>query len=186
MKHHIQEAVRLKEKILKDSDILSNIESVIDLISTTINNGGKLLIAGNGGSAADAQHFAAEIVGRFIRERRGYPAIALTTDTSVITSIGNDYGFEFIFERQVEAIAVKKDLFIGISTTGNSKNIIRGIERAKNMGVMTVAFLGNEGGEIAGIADLNIIVPSHSTPRIQEVHTMLVHIISEEVEKNFV
>ena len=155
-------------------------------ISEAIRRGNKLLIAGNGGSAADAQHIAAEVVGRFYRERRGLPAIALTTDTSILTSIGNDYGFEQIFSRQIEALGRKGDVFLGISTSGNSVNVVNAVRKAAELGITTVGLTGEEGGKLKGLVDILIAVPSSNTPRIQEVHITIGHIICELVEQYMV
>jgi D-sedoheptulose 7-phosphate isomerase len=143
----------------------------------------KLLIMGNGGSAADAQHFAAEMVGRFLMERKALPAIALTTDTSILTAVGNDYGFDEIFKRQVEALAGPGDVLIGISTSGNSLNIKRAFEAGKKIGAGTIGLLGRNGGEIGPMVDLNLTVPSFETPRIQETHLIIIHILCDLVEK---
>lgn len=153
------------------------------LLADTFKKGNKLLIMGNGGSAADSQHFAAEIVGRFKMERRGLPAIALSTDTSILTAVGNDYGFEAVFRRQVEALAVAGDLVIGISTSGNSPNVASALELARQQGCRTAALLGRGGGSIRGICDLALVVPSDDTPRIQEGHTLIIHIVCDLLEK---
>lgn len=153
------------------------------LLVDTFKKGNKLLIMGNGGSAADSQHFAAEIVGRFKMERRGLPAIALSTDTSILTAIGNDYGFEAVFRRQVEALAVAGDLVIGISTSGNSPNVRSALELARQQGCRTAALLGRDGGSIRGICDLALVVPSDDTPRIQEGHALIIHIVCDLLEK---
>ena len=153
------------------------------MLIDTLQAGQKILIMGNGGSAADAQHFAAEMVGRFLLERRALPAIALTTDTSILTAIGNDYGFDDIFKRQVEALAKPDDVLIGISTSGNSKNIKRAFAAGKNLGVKTIGLLGRDGGEIASLSDLDLTVPSLETPRIQEAHLVMIHILCDLVEK---
>jgi D-sedoheptulose 7-phosphate isomerase len=182
---YIKESIRTKENILGNKNILTNTERAIELIKKCFAQKGKILIAGNGGSAADAQHFAGEIVGRSKKERKGYPAIALTTDTSVLTAWANDYDFETIFSRQVEALGIKGDVFFGISTSGNSENIIRAIDMAKKRKMRTVSLLGKDGGKIKKISDISIIIPSDNTPRIQEAHIMLIHIICEEVEKKF-
>ncbi len=145
--------------------------------------GNKVLLCGNGGSAADAQHIAAELTGRYKKERRGLPAIALTTDTSALTAIGNDYGYAHIFERQVEALARKGDLLIAISTSGNSKNVCRALERARELGCKTIGLSGRDGGAMGDLCDLNIVVPSDDTPRIQEMHIMIGHIICEAVDQ---
>ena len=138
---------------LKETNYIDNIIFVSDLISNSIKKGGKLLIAGNGGSAADAQHFAAEIIGRFVMERQGYPAIALTTDTSILTAIGNDYGYEEIFSRQIEGLGKKGDIFIGISTSGNSINVLKAIDAAHKKGVICVGLTGKNGGKMKDMCD---------------------------------
>ncbi len=148
-----------------------------------LRDGHKILIMGNGGSAADAQHFAAEMVGRFLLERKALAAIALTTDTSILTAIANDYGFEDVFKRQVEALASSGDVLVGISTSGNSANIKRALETGKNIGTRTVGLLGNDGGEIGPIVDLNLTVPSFETPRVQELHLVIIHILCGLIEK---
>jgi len=153
-------------------------ERLSDILST----GGKLLICGNGGSAADAQHFAAELVGRFEQERRGLPAIALTTDSSCLTAIGNDYGFEQLFARQVDALARSGDALIGISTSGISANVLQAVNRAKERGCLTLALTGRDGGTVAAAADLVINVPVQRTARVQEVHLTILHILCELIE----
>ncbi|WP_457640716.1 D-sedoheptulose 7-phosphate isomerase [Persephonella sp.] len=152
------------------------------LIAKRLKKGNKVLICGNGGSAADAQHFAAEIVGRFEAERKGFPAIALTTDTSALTAIGNDYGFDQIFSRQVEAIGDKGDILIGISTSGNSENVIKAVEKAKEIGIFTVGFLGKDGGRLKEIVDIAFIVKHNNTARIQEVHLTLEHTLCKVID----
>lgn len=144
--------------------------------------GGKILLMGNGGSAADSQHIAAEIVGRYKKERRGLPAIALTTDTSILTSVGNDYGYDYIFARQIEALCRKEDLVIGITTSGNSKNVVNAIEEAKRVGATTVGLTGGSGGKLAGLCDYNLIMPSSDTPRIQEAHIFVGHSLCDLLE----
>ena len=168
---------------LKNGDYSSNIIEIAKKITECIKNGGKILIAGNGGSAADAQHFAAEIIGRFKLERKGYPAIALTTDTSILTSIGNDYGFDYVFSRQVEGLGNDKDIFIGISTSGNSKNIIEAIKTAKEKNLMVISLTGKDGGEMKKISDICLNFNYSETARVQEHHLMSYHLICEFVEK---
>jgi D-sedoheptulose 7-phosphate isomerase len=153
------------------------------MLVDALKGGHKLLIMGNGGSAADAQHFAAEMVGRFLMERKALPAIALTTDTSILTAVGNDYGFDEIFTRQVEALANPGDILIGISTSGNSLNIKRAFETGQRIGVKTIGLLGRDGGEIRPIVDFNLTVPNFETPRIQEVHLIIIHILCDLIEK---
>jgi len=151
-------------------------------IEKCIRRGGKILIFGNGGSAADAQHVVAEIVGRYTRERRGYPAIALTTDTSIITAVANDFGFDRVFERQVEALANHYDIAVGISTSGNSPNVIKGLEKARDLQAETIGFSGGSGGEMSGLCDISFIAPSAVTARIQELHIAAWHAICDLVE----
>jgi D-sedoheptulose 7-phosphate isomerase len=145
----------------------------------------KIVIFGNGGSASDAQHFAAELIGRFRIERKSLPAIALTTDTSIITAIGNDYGFDHVFERQCNGLVKKNDVIFAISTSGKSKNVIEGINASKNKGAMIVGLLGNDGGIIKSLCDISLVVPSKSTPRIQEVHRLIMHAICELVDEYY-
>ncbi|ADY73575.1 Phosphoheptose isomerase [Desulfurobacterium thermolithotrophum DSM 11699] len=152
-------------------------------IAKRVKNGKKILLCGNGGSAADCQHIAAELVGRFGMERRALPAIALTTDTSILTALGNDYSFDRIFERQVEALGEEGDVLIGISTSGNSKNVINAVKKAKEKKLLTVGFLGKDGGELLKVVDHCFVVKSFSTPRIQEVHITLGHILCDFIEK---
>ena len=147
-----------------------------------IKNGGKILIMGNGGSAADAQHIAAEIVGRFKKERKGLPAIALTTDTSIITSVGNDYGYDYIFARQIEALCRAEDLVIGITTSGNSANVVSAMQAAKQIGATTVGLTGGTGGKLIEICQHNLIMPSSVTARIQEAHIFVGHCLCEILE----
>jgi D-sedoheptulose 7-phosphate isomerase len=159
------------------------IHRMVDKISTTLHGGGKLLIMGNGGSAADAQHFAAELVGRFQMERRALPAIALTTDTSILTSVGNDYGFEHIFSRQVEALARPGDLVLGISTSGKSGNVLQAMAAARLIGCQTLCLAGGDGGPMADNADLALVVPAKEVPFIQEVHLTIIHLLCKLVER---
>lgn len=159
------------------------IAEMVTLLVETFARGGKLLVMGNGGSAADAQHFVAEIVGRFKMERRGLPAIALSTDTSILTAIGNDYGFDKVFRRQVEALAAPGDLVVGISTSGNSPNVLQALELARDMGCRTVGLLGKDGGTVKNACDLALIVPTTDTPRVQEGHITIIHIVCDLLEK---
>lgn len=154
------------------------------LISDVLRQGGKVLIFGNGGSAADAQHFAAELVGRFLLERKALPAIALTTDSSILTAVGNDYGFNEIFKRQIDALAVSGDVAIGISTSGQSENVLRALSAAKTIGCQTVGLLGRDGGDISKMVDIDLIVPSNETPYIQQAHVTIIHILCDIIEKS--
>jgi D-sedoheptulose 7-phosphate isomerase len=162
---------------------VDTIAAIVGLVADTLGRGGKLLVMGNGGSAADAQHFAAEIVGRFKIERRALPALALSTDTSILTAVGNDYGFDKIFSRQVEALARLGDLVVGISTSGSSRNVHDALLLARELGCKTVGLLGREGGTIAGITDISLVVSGLDTPRIQEAHITIIHIICDLVER---
>ncbi len=166
-----------------EKDLAGGIGIVVELVAHALENGHKLLIMGNGGSAADAQHFAAEIVGRFKLERRALPALALSTDTSILTAIGNDYGFDLVFRRQVEALAQAGDVVVGISTSGSSVNVKNALLLARELGCKTVGLLGRDGGTIAEIADIPLTVSVDDTPRIQEAHVTIIHIICELVEK---
>lgn len=149
----------------------------------TFRNGGKLIVMGNGGSAADSQHFAAEIVGRFKMERKALPAVALSTDTSILTAIGNDYGFDSVFSRQIDALASAGDIVFGISTSGNSPNVLKALQLARERGCRTVGLLGKDGGSIKSACDLPLVVPTGDTPRIQEAHITIIHIICDLIEK---
>ncbi len=156
-----------------------------EMITEALKKGNKLLLCGNGGSAADSQHLAAEFVGRFKKERKGLPAIALTTDTSILTALANDYGYDSVFSRQVESLGKEGDILIVISTSGNSVNLIKAVGEAKNRGLKTVGFLGSDGGKLKDLVDLALVVPSGETARIQEVHILISHIICQQVEENF-
>ena len=175
-----KESGEVKTRFLKEN--LPKLLDLINLISHTFEAGNKLFFFGNGGSAADAQHLASEFVNRYVMDRPPLPAIALTTDTSILTSISNDFSFDEIFTRQLRALGKEGDVAIGISTSGNSSNIIKASEVAKEMRMKTVALTGNDGGTLAKMADISLIVPSTSTPRIQEVHILVGHILCEMVE----
>lgn len=159
------------------------ISDSVTAIVAALNTGSKVLILGNGGSAADAQHFAAEFVGRFLRERRALPAIALTTDTSLLTAVGNDFGFDQIFKRQVEALAQSGDVVIGISTSGHSANVALAMATAQQLGCKTIGLLGRDGGIIAPLSDIQLTVPVQETPHIQEAHITIIHLICDLVEQ---
>lgn len=175
-----KESIEVKEAFINES--LDKIVSVVGVITEALKSGNKILIFGNGGSAADAQHLAAEFVNRFIIERPPLPAIALSTDTSVITSIGNDYDFSEIFSKQIRAIGQAGDVAWGISTSGRSPNVIKALEVAKKKGLITIGLTGKDGGDVAKIADHFLNVPSNSVPRIQEVHIMVGHVVCEMVD----
>jgi D-sedoheptulose 7-phosphate isomerase len=184
MEDHIvkifKESNYLKEIFVNEN--LSKIVRIVEVLAEVLNAGNKILLFGNGGSAADAQHLAAEFVNRFIIERPPLPAIALTTDASIITSIGNDYGFEYIYSKQIRAIGQPGDVAWGITTSGVSPNVIKALETAKKMGLITVGLTGKDGGDVARIADYVLNVSSDSTPRIQEVHITVGHVICEMLD----
>jgi len=164
------------------SQLLPEISRAAQMIIGAYQNNKKILLCGNGGSAADAQHIAAELVGRFKKERRGLPAIALTTDTSIMTAVANDYWYDLLFARQVEALGDKDDVLIAISTSGNSVNILRAVETARFKGLKTVGFLGADGGKLKDLVDIPIVVPSQESDRTQEVHILIGHIICHLVD----
>lgn len=165
------------------SSYVETISAIALKLSETFGRGGKLLACGNGGSAADAAHLTGEWVGRFIRDRRSYPALALTADSSLLTCLGNDYGYDSVFSRQVEGLGSAGDMLIGFSSSGNSENVIKAIQAARNMGITTVSLLGRDGGRMRGAADHEIIVHSQVTARIQEAHGLIVHLLCEETER---
>lgn len=184
MKEIIQkELSEHKETINSVINVLpSTIQKACEMSLETIKSGKKILLCGNGGSAADAQHIAAEFTGRYKVERKGLPAIALTTDTSALTAIGNDYGYDRVFERQVESLANPGDLLIGISSTGNSDNVIKAFKKAKEIGCKTVGLSGKGGGNFNDNCDLNVVVPSEDTPRVQEMHILIGHTICQIID----
>ena len=175
------ETIRLHDAARRGSQ--ADVLRVVDLLAAAFRDGRRVLVFGNGGSASDAQHFAAEFVGRFQKERRAVAAIALTTDTSILTAIGNDYAFTRVFARQIEALGESGDVAIGITTSGGSKNIVEALAVAKDRGLTTVALTGCDGGEAGRIADVHLNVPDRSTARIQEVHRTVLHVICELVEE---
>ena len=177
----LEESAHVKLALAREKT--AEIERMVSLIVTALKAGGKVVLFGNGGSAADAQHLAGELVGRFKLERRALPAIALTTNTSTLTAMANDCGYETVFSRQVEALVSEKDVVMAISTSGNSPNVIEAIKTAKMRGAKTIGLTGGSGGKLAEVADLVIIVPSNDTPRIQEAHITIGHIVCELVEK---
>ena len=180
----IEESIIVKKTIINDTVIIENLKKVVEKVTLSFNNGNKLLFCGNGGSAADAQHLAAEFSGRFYIDRVALPAEALHCNTSYVTAVGNDYGYEFIYSRIVEGIAKKGDVLIGLSTSGNSLNIINAMKIAREKGVLVIALTGSTGGKMKEFADILLNIPSNDTPRIQESHILLGHIICELVEKN--
>ena len=183
VKNQIKKSYETKQNIYSNEELLNNIVEVSQKCVELYKTNRKMILAGNGGSAADAQHIAAEMVGRYGFDRPSLPSLALTTDTSALTAIGNDYGYDKVFSRQLEGMGQKGDLFIGISTSGNSQNIINAFNSAKEKDITTVALTGRDGGEMAKLADYALVVPSDSTPRIQEPHILIGHIICDIIEK---
>lgn len=184
-KKSIIESIETKLRIVSDETFLKELERIGALMISALKMGRKILIAGNGGSAADAQHFAAELAGQFIHKRRGLPVIALTTNSSITTAIGNDFGYEYIFSRQVEGLGREGDIFVGISTSGNSPNIIQAMDVAKKNGIKTIGLLGRDGGNMKNICDHELIVPSESTQHIQEAHIMIIHELCSLIDNAF-
>lgn len=176
------ESIRVKEELLKNE--IPRIMEISAKVIASLKKGGKLIIFGNGGSAGDAQHIADELVGRFQKDRPAMPAIALTVNTSVITALANDFGYDTVFARQVEALGNKGDIVLGISTSGKAKSVVSGVRQAKKMGLFTIALTGCDGGELVKQADLSLVVPSKVTARIQESHILIGHIICELAEAN--
>lgn len=182
-----QASIDTKQALINDTKRLEGLLEVAEVASTTIKAGHKIMLCGNGGSAADSQHIAAELIGRFEKERRSMAAIALTTDTSALTAIGNDYGYDQVFARQVEGLGQSGDLLIGISTSGNSKNVVKAMEVAQSKGIRTVALVGDKPeGAMQAIADYVLAAPSTNTARIQECHILIMHTLCQLVESESV
>jgi D-sedoheptulose 7-phosphate isomerase len=184
IKEQISKSIEVKKTLLSDEKTLEKINRAAQVITDAYRKGNKTLLAGNGGSAADAQHIAGEFVSRFYFDRPGIPSIALTTDTSILTAIGNDYGYDRLFSRQVQAQGVSGDVFIGISTSGNSENIVKALETCKEKGIFTVGLTGSKPCQMDMLCDICIKVPSTETPRIQECHILIAHILCCIVEEN--
>ncbi len=177
----VGESIEVKKRLMEEG--IGTINEIVNTLTDCLRSGGKILLFGNGGSAADSQHIAAELVSKFNRDRQALAAIALTTDTSIITSVGNDYNFDRIFERQVEALGQVGDAAIGISTSGNSPNVLNAVRMAKKKGMTTIAFAGESGGRLKDEVDICFHAPSESTPRIQEVHITVAHAICDLLER---
>jgi len=182
LKHNLEESKELINKLLSDEALLKNFEAVVEKVLTRLKQGGKIIFLGNGGSMAQAKHLAGELAGKYLIEREALPGIALDSEV-ILTAVANDYNFDYSFERMIEAYCTDKDVVIGLTTSGNSKNVIAALRKAKEMGCFAVAFTGRDGGKIKGVADICLIVPSYSTPRIQEIHLLLGHTLCELVEK---
>lgn len=183
IKEIIDSSIEVKKRLIEKE--LANLEKAVSLITDCVSKGGKIFLFGNGGSAADSQHIAAEFIGRFRVERRALPAIALTTNTSTLTALANDYGYDSSFRRQIEALGSKGDTAIAISTSGNAGNVIEAVKEAKQKGIKTIALTGKGGGALAKLCDIAIIVESNDTARIQEAHILIGHIIAGLVEEDF-
>ena len=179
----IEASIATKQSLLSSPDVVVTVATVSEILVNALKQGNKLLLFGNGGSAADAQHIAAELVGRFAFDRPALPALALSVNSSCVTAIGNDYGFDQVFSRQIEALARSGDVAVGISTSGNSANVLRAMSTAKKIGLKTIALTGRSGGSLKHAVDYCICAPSNETPRIQECHILIGHIISELVER---
>ena len=185
IKKIISASIGVKQRLLADERLLKTAEQVVDLIVKAFQNGNRVYFAGNGGSAADAQHLAAEFSGRFYTDRLALPAEALHCNTSYLTAVANDYSYDEIYARLIKGVANKGDVLVGLSTSGNSKNIVRAFEAAREKGVVSVGFTGESGGKMKTLSDHLFNVPSHDTPRIQEAHILLGHIVCELVERDF-
>lgn len=183
IRSNIEESINTKKKLLADDSLLSVVEEVSRICIDAYEKGNKIMVCGNGGSASDAQHMVGELVGRYKMERPGIPAIALNANTTVMTALGNDYDYESIFVKQVAALGKKEDILFVISTSGNSKNTVLACEKAKKMGIITVALTGETGGALKALCDYTICVPSNNTPRIQEMHILIIHSLCGIIER---
>jgi D-sedoheptulose 7-phosphate isomerase len=184
VKRRVRESIAVKEAILENESLLDLVQEVAGVCVRSLKQGGKLLFFGNGGSAADAEHLAAELVGRYSRERRALPAVSLTANSSCLTAIGNDYSYELVFSRQIEAFGNKGDIAIGISTSGNSPNVVRALRVAKGKGMITAAMTGKTGGTLKALVDYCLRIPSTQTARIQEGHILVGHVLCEIIEES--
>ena len=182
VKQRISDSIAVKQQLLKNEELINRVSALADEIVKCISNGKKLVICGNGGSASDALHFAGEIVGRFVKERRAWPAVVLNADVATMTAIANDYGYEDVFARQAEGHVKPGDIYVGISTSGNSENVYRAQLKAKELGAITACLVGKDGGKIGREADYSIIVPCSVTARVQECHINIIHILCELAE----
>jgi D-sedoheptulose 7-phosphate isomerase len=185
IKNIIEASIDVKQQVLQSDDLLSTVEKIIDVMTTALRNGKRIYFCGNGGSAADAQHLAAEFSGRFYTDRKALPAEALHCNTSYLTAVANDYSFDLIYARLIDGIGDKGDVLVGLSTSGNSGNIVKAFEVAREKGIITVGFTGVSGGTMKSLSDYLINIPSTDTPRIQESHIMIGHIICQLVEENY-
>lgn len=182
IEQRLQESIEVKQMLLNNREAIQTISDFVDVIVESLTRNGKLIVCGNGGSASDALHFAGEIVGRFIKERKAWPAVVLNADVATMTAISNDYGYDEVFARQVEAHVRPGDVFVGISTSGNSENVYRALQKSHELGAITCCLSGKDGGKISQVANYSIVVPSNVTARIQESHICIIHILCELVE----
>ncbi len=173
----------LVAKIMEDQSFLKNAAAAADVLIECLRSGGKIMTCGDGGSAADSQHLSGELVGRFLAERKGLPCLALTTDTSILTAWANDYDFDSVFARQVQALGKSGDVLVGISTSGNSKNVVEAVKTASGIGIQTIGLLGRDGGELAGLVDIAVVVPHEETARVQEIHQLIYHAWCAEIDR---
>lgn len=185
IKNIIQSSIETKQQVLQNEELLKTIKTTVEIIVTAFKNGNRVYFCGNGGSAADAQHLAAEFSGRFYTDRKALPAEALHCNTSYLTAVANDYGYDMVYARMIDGIGKKGDVLIGLSTSGNSANIVKAFEVAKEKGIITIGFTGLTGGVMKGISEHLINIPSADTPRIQESHIMVGHIICQLVEEKY-
>ena len=183
IKLRISESIRVKQQLLANEELINIVSQLADEITRSISNGGKIVVCGNGGSASDALHFAGEIVGRFVKERKAWPAVVLNADVATMTAIANDYGYEDVFARQVEGHVKPGDVLVGISTSGNSENVYRAQQKARELGAKTACLVGKDGGKIGRESDFSIIVPCNVTARTQECHILIIHTLCELVEE---
>src|SRR3989344_1059155 len=185
IKKSILASIETNLKIVSDQEFLLELKRIANYMIACLRSKKKILIAGNGGSASDAQHFAAELAGQFVHKRKGLPVLALTTNSSITTAIGNDFGYEYVFSRQVEGLGHQGDIFVGISTSGNSLNLVHAMNAAKENGLITVGLLGRDGGQMGNLCDLRLIVPSQSTQHIQEAHIVIIHELCSLIDEAF-
>ena len=183
IKQEIQESINVKQSILRNEKLITSVRQAAEAMIKSLKSGGKIITCGNGGSASDALHIAGELLGRFQKERKAYAAVSLNSDVATMTAIANDYGYENVFARQVQGLMLPEDVLFGISTSGNSENVIRAFEQAKNSKGMTILLAGRDGGKLKDLADISIVVPGDTTAHIQEAHICIYHVLCELIEQ---
>ena len=183
IKQEIQESINVKQSLLRDEQLITSVRQAAEAMIKSLKNGGKIITCGNGGSASDALHIAGELLGRFQKERKAYAAVSLNSDVATMTAIANDYGYENVFARQVQGLMLPEDVLFGISTSGNSENVIRAFEQAKKSKGMTILLAGRDGGKLKDLADISIVVPGDTTAHIQEAHICIYHVLCELIEQ---